>query len=861
MPYRGLLEGGRSTTRGLGLILATLAAVGIDAVAKGACLGDLDGSGSVDGTDLGAMLAAWNSTDPSADLNRDGRVDGADIGLLFASWGDCPCPPDSSLTPLHDVETLREPDVVEMTDTALVTRFADRARDRHAREGQFSRYDHWLPFYWEQRVAEIEIEDRVARGGAEIVFRFMTHDALDPAEFRTFYCSGYAGYCNNLSDYENQGVLLVEIRPSVEWPGEIEYHYESVVSRNVPGNRPLEIGDRMEVELSQFLLDPRNGRENYYGTAFLYIVGEGIVPWYAKEIEEGISNSLDSYPLPEHAWLGGTTTLPYQYSNEPEDRFKQMAGNLAIASGHRFTQGRRLHHTDFVTGEHSEPGNPIFEDQIGKAGPKFLNTSCVGCHVNNGRSLPPSVGGTFLQSVIRVASDVDGNPHPILGDTIQSYPVVSGEEIMRVEGEEYFQMSGIQTEPCGDVGGGLNIGFVDDGDWMAYYDRALDVTTSGPYTFEFRVASAGGGGSIELSTFRPKTPLALGTIAVPDTGGWQTWQTRELEIFLEAGTYRFRLDAPTGGWNLNWFAVRGPADPASAGDGFAVLDGWEIVDGTYGDGTPYELRRPIVSFSGRTPEHHAVRNAMPLVGIGLLEAIDEQTILDLADPCDDDGDGISGRAHFVPDPIDPSVMRLGRFTSKANRSSVREQIARALNRDMGVATAMFPVLDEESNPRSPEIDEEELDRLTRYVALLGVGARRDLQDPLALQGEALFTAAKCSSCHVAELSTGMLHPHGELRGQTIRPFTDLLLHDLGPGLAETIKEGDAEGSEWRTAPLWNIGLTEGVAGGKAYLHDGRARTLEEAILWHGGEAEASRETFRNMSTTERAAIVAFLESL
>ena len=107
----------------------------------------------------------------------------------------------------------------------------------------------------------------------------------------------------------------------------------------------------------------------------------------------------------------------------------------------------------------------------------------------------------------------------------------------------------------------------------------------------------------------------------------------------------------------------------------------------------------------------------------------------------------------------------------------------------------------------------------------------------------------------------MLHPHGELRGQTIRPFTDLLLHDLGPGLAETIKEGDAEGSEWRTAPLWNIGLTEGVAGGRAYLHDGRARTLEEAILWHGGEAEGSRETFRNMSITERAAIVAFLESL
>lgn len=838
---------------------AIIGAATIGSIAVADCPGDLDGSGAVNGTDLGLILAAWNSANATADLNGDGLVDGADMGMLFAAWGDCPCPPERIVVPLYDEGTLREPDVLELTDTALITRYSDRARDRHAREAVFNSYDHYLPFYWEQRVAEIEIEDRVARGGTALVFRFMTHAALNPAEFRTFFCSPAAGYCNNLSDNPNQGVLLVDIRPSVEWPGETEYHYESVVDRNVAANRPLEIGDRVEVELSQFLAAPRNGRANYYGTAFLYIVGEGIVPWYAKGLEEGVSDSQDSFPLPEHAWLGGLTTLPYQYSNEPEHRFKQMTGNSAIASGHRFMLGRRLHHTDFATGAHSEDGNPIFAEQAGKAGPKFLSTSCVACHVNNGRSLPPEPGAPFLQSVIRVAADAAGTAHPLLGDTIQSYPTVAGDELVRIQAEDWFEMSGVQTEGCSDVGGGLNVGFVDAGDWLTYYDQAVEIATAGVHTFEFRVASGIGGGEISISTFGTKTPLA--SVQVPSTGGWQSWETRSIDIALQPGTYRFRLDAISGGWNLNWFAVRNPAGTGGGGDGFALLDGWETIDGNYGDGTPYQLRRPIVSFTGPTPDHHAVRNAMPLIGLGLLEAIDDQTILDLADPCDEDGDGISGRAHFIPDPMDPTLLRLGRFTSKANRASVREQIARALNRDMGVATEMFPVFDEETTPRAPELDENELDLLTRYVALLGVGARRSLLDPQALQGEALFAAAKCTSCHTPELATGDHHPYGELRNQTIRPFTDLLLHDLGPGLAESMKEGDAEGAEWRTAPLWNIGLTEGVASGKAFLHDGRARTLEEAILWHGGEAEASREAFRNMSAPERAAIVAFLESL
>ena len=154
-----------------------------------------------------------------------------------------------------------------------------------------------------------------------------------------------------------------------------------------------------------------------------------------------------------------------------------------------------------------------------------------------------------------------------------------------------------------------------------------------------------------------------------------------------------------------------------------------------------------------------------------------------------------------------------------------------------------------------------LDELTAYIALLGVSARRDLSDPAALQGEALFDSIGCSGCHTKTFQTSPYHPHAELRNQTIHPYTDLLLHDMGPGLASNLAEGNASGAEWRTAPLWNIGLTAGVSGGEGYLHDGRARNLHEAIMWHGGEADASQQAYAGLTQGEKDAIITFLESL
>jgi CxxC motif-containing protein (DUF1111 family) len=291
------------------------------------------------------------------------------------------------------------------------------------------------------------------------------------------------------------------------------------------------------------------------------------------------------------------------------------------------------------------------------------------------------------------------------------------------------------------------------------------------------------------------------------------------------------------------------------------------------------LRAPEYSFSGVTPARYSARAAPQLVGLGLLEAIDEATVLAYEDVDDADGDGISGKAQRAIDPVTGDT-RLGRFGWKAGTSSLRHQIAAALNSDMGVMTSVLPEPDcgalqsDCGNDQGPELGDEPLQDLVKYVALLGVRARRDLDEPEALRGEEVFEELACSSCHLPELQTSRFHPFAELRDQTIHTYTDLLLHDMGEGLADNLEEGDAQGSEWRTTPLWGIGLSDCVTGGvegpfqqqtctprASYLHDGRARTIEEAILWHGGEAQPARDGYAGASEADKAALLAFLRSL
>jgi CxxC motif-containing protein (DUF1111 family) len=293
------------------------------------------------------------------------------------------------------------------------------------------------------------------------------------------------------------------------------------------------------------------------------------------------------------------------------------------------------------------------------------------------------------------------------------------------------------------------------------------------------------------------------------------------------------------------------------------------------DGTQYRLRKPEYRFSDlqhgplRPDTMISPRVAPATYGLGLLEAIDESTVLALADEHDEDADGISGRPNWVWDAKHEQVA-LGRFGWKSNQPNLEQQSSGAFLGDMGITSPLFS---QENCPETqlacraartggqPEIDQDKVDDVTYYMHLLAVPAQRDFTDPTVLEGKRLFASIGCAACHVTELQTGELEGFPELSGQTIRPYTDLLLHDMGEGLSDGRPDFLATGNEWRTAPLWGIGLIEAVNGHTYLLHDGRARNLTEAILWHGGEAQVSRDGFAALSAEERAALIRFLESL
>jgi CxxC motif-containing protein (DUF1111 family) len=296
--------------------------------------------------------------------------------------------------------------------------------------------------------------------------------------------------------------------------------------------------------------------------------------------------------------------------------------------------------------------------------------------------------------------------------------------------------------------------------------------------------------------------------------------------------------------------------PAGDSEGTVRISSWTESGG---------LRRPNYSFTGASPTHFSARISPQLVGMGLLEAIPELAIASLADPNDVDQDGVSGRMRVLSDP-ETGVSRLGRFGWKAGQASVRHQVAGALSTDLGVRTTVFPEPDCGSSqngcgPSGVEFADADLDNLALYVALLGIRPQRNSAGAAVVQGAELFESTGCATCHIPTFETSEFAVFAELRAQTIHPYTDLLLHDMGDGLADTLAEGDASGAEWRTPPLWGIGLTAGVSGGQAYLHDGRARTLEEAILWHGGEGEGAKQAFVALSAAQKSALFSFLASL
>lgn len=325
---------------------------------------------------------------------------------------------------------------------------------------------------------------------------------------------------------------------------------------------------------------------------------------------------------------------------------------------------------------------------------------------------------------------------------------------------------------------------------------------------------------------------------------------------------------PDYGSQLNTFGISDVP-----GEGIATVSYEEDITGVYDDGAPYNLRKPVYHFSnmafGELGDNtlFSPRVAPAMHGLGLLEAIPSDAILALTDKNDANKDGISGRVNTVPGADGRPT--IGRFGWKANVATLSRQNAGAAIGDLGITTSLHPEQNcpkpqhscrKAKNGGSPEMSDTQLKKITFYTQTLAPPARRDVDDPNVQRGAFLFSNSQCASCHIPQMQTGE-HAVASLSNQKIQPFTDLLLHDMGEGLADGRPDYDANGNEWRTPPLWGIGLTETVNRHTNFLHDGRARNLEEAILWHGGEAASSVKAFKKLSADDRAALLRFLESL
>jgi CxxC motif-containing protein (DUF1111 family) len=301
---------------------------------------------------------------------------------------------------------------------------------------------------------------------------------------------------------------------------------------------------------------------------------------------------------------------------------------------------------------------------------------------------------------------------------------------------------------------------------------------------------------------------------------------------------------------------------------------WEEREVSFADGETIRLRSPKLrienlNFGPLGPETMiSLRIAQPIFGLGLLDAVPEAAILALAS--EQKALGFHGRPNYVWDAVNGRAA-LGRFGWKANQASLREQVASAAIGDMGLNSRLFPaqncppvqtVCARTLPGNFPEIIDHEIEALELWLRGLAVPARRKVEVPEFAFGQKLFVEARCAVCHVPELRTADRFPAlPQLAKQAIRAYTDLLLHDMGEDLADGRPDYLAGPRDWRTQPLWGLGLSEAVSGSVALLHDGRARNVTEAILWHGGEAEASREAFRKMSKAEREALLRFVEAI
>jgi CxxC motif-containing protein (DUF1111 family) len=639
-------------------------------------------------------------------------IDDADLAVVHGYFTGGVMRPGPGAVALGNVvplftasDTKNPPIVTKRADGVIVTRGAGRVRGRHEKEGSFGTYG---PHYFEDRSYGFIVEDFTPTGKKEIRVTYLPIAKPDRTGNRATNWRAWKLPGNNATFAENQ--MMVDVATSPVPPTGPVAQAQQYQQKFVPQGRTMAVGQNLEFEFGIFL-DPaslltKGSRDSYYSDTFRYAIGVGgLTP-----------NNLDydksPGPAPE-ARTGGDTTIAWMFA-EPAMYFSQMALNTQQENVQHFLEGRRLFHTSFETGTHSEPGNPVWSAQAGKAGPLLNAKSCVTCHSNNGPG--------------------------------------------------------------------------------ALLDGALSETSS----------------------------MVFKLYGTADLGN---------QLQLQEGS--------------------------------ATVSGSDAVTVTLVDGSVVVLHRPrfAVNAAKGDPSRYSARIARRVVGLGLLEAIDERTILARADPRDCTKDGISGRASLVKDPV-TGALRLGRFGWKAEKANLAHQVADAASADLGVGTSILP-----ENGRI-ELSDDDLQRLTTYMRLIGVPPQQNHADPQVRRGEQLFHTVGCANCHVTDVVTGNNHPFSELREQAIKPYTDLLLHDMGPDLADSsgVVTGDtadapAGASEWRTPPLWGIGLHGVVNGNTGLLHDGRAKNVLEAALWHGGEALVVKERLMALPAEDRDALVAFVMSL
>ncbi len=338
-------------------------------------------------------------------------------------------------------------------------------------------------------------------------------------------------------------------------------------------------------------------------------------------------------------------------------------------------------------------------------------------------------------------------------------------------------------------------------------------------------------------------------------------------------------NSPTAGpipHNIYGDQLQDASNLSIAKEGDIQID-FTFITGKYADGTSYELRKP--NYTIVNENYGAVqgieispRVGQQVIGLGFIDALTEASILVNADPDDLDGDGISGKANYVWN-VKAQQLTIGKFGWKANQPTLDQQIAGAFNGDMGLTTSIFPnencpngidcsQLFNGNNPgETVEVPDTQFSRISLYMAAISVPVRRNFKDEDVLKGKQHFNDLGCVSCHVNNFTTGTNAVLPQIRNIDIKPFSDFLLHDMGDDLADNRGDFLANGNEWRTQPLWGLGLIDLVNGHTFLLHDGRARNIEEAILWHGGEATQSKEGFKKLSDSERNELLQYLNSL